>query len=91
MLVVSRVPPEITSALDGSMHLTRRRLLLGAAAIPALAGADRVSRSIAGIVGSAVRAVRPPVDGTSATRCARCGAGDHAMLDTRCPAAKRVV
>ena len=71
--------------------LTRRRLLLGAAAIPALIAADRALRSITGVVGSTVRAVRPPSDGTSATRCARCGARDHGMLDPRCPSAKRVI
>lgn len=77
--------------MDGQSRITRRRLLLGAAAIPALAAADRAARSIAGVVGSTVRAIRPPADGTSATRCARCGARDHAMLDARCPAAKRVI
>jgi hypothetical protein len=73
------------------MHLTRRRLLLGAAAIPAVAAADRATRSIAGVIGTAVRGARPPADGTSATRCALCGASDHAMLDPRCPAARRVL
>ena len=77
--------------MDGRTHLTRRRLLVGAAAIPALAAANHAARSLAGVVGSTVRAVRPPADGTSATRCARCGARDHAMLDPRCPAAKRVI
>jgi hypothetical protein len=73
------------------MHLTRRRLLLGAAAIPAVAAAERAARSIAGVVGTTVRAIRPQAEGTSANRCARCGAGDHAMLDPRCPTAKRVI
>ena len=77
--------------MDGRAHLTRRRLLLGAAAIPALAAANHAARSVAGVVGNTVRAVRPPADGTSATRCARCGARDHAMLDPRCPSAKRVI
>ena len=76
--------------MAGQSRLTRRRLLLGAAAIPALFAAERATRSIAGIVGSSVRAARPPADGTSATRCARCGGRDHAMLDPRCPAARRV-
>jgi hypothetical protein len=77
--------------MEGRMHLTRRRLLLGAAAIPALAAAERATHSIAGVIASTVRAIRPPADGTSATRCARCGAPDHAMLDPRCPIAKRVI
>jgi hypothetical protein len=77
--------------MDERTHLTRRQLLLGAAAIPALAAANHAARSVAGVVGSTVRAVRPQANGTSATRCARCGARDHAMLDPRCPSAKRVI
>ncbi|MFH0751251.1 MAG: hypothetical protein V2B17_05395 [Chloroflexota bacterium] len=73
------------------MHLTRRRLLAAAAAIPALAAAERATHSMASVIGSTVRSVRPPADGTSATRCALCGARDHSMLDPRCPSAKRVV
>jgi hypothetical protein len=73
------------------MHLTRRRLLLAAAALPALAGLDRAGRSVGVLVGGAVRAARPAADGTSATRCATCGGRDHAMLDRRCPAARKVV
>jgi hypothetical protein len=34
---------------------------------------------------------RPAAAGTSATRCAACGAPEHAMLDRRCPAAPRVI
>jgi hypothetical protein len=90
LLQVSR-PTGDRFVMDPRTHLTRRRLLVGAAAIPALFAADRAARSIAGVVGSTVRAVRPPADGTSATRCARCGARDHGMLDPRCPAAKRVI
>jgi len=86
-----RVPRRPGSELERRMHLTRRRLLLGAAAIPAVAAADHATRAIAGVIGTAVRAARPPADGTSATRCAFCGASDHAMLDPRCPAARRVV
>ncbi len=73
------------------MSLSRRRLLAAAAAAPALLLAGRSLRAAGGAVGGAIRAVRPPADGTSATRCALCGAGDHAMLDPRCPAARRVV
>ncbi len=66
--------------------VTRRALLLplGAVAAASLLG---------GLVVSARDAVRrrPAASGTSATRCAQCGAGDHAMLDVRCPAAPRVL
>jgi hypothetical protein len=41
-------------------------------------------------VGRAIGSMRPATDGTSATRCALCGAVDHAMLDPRCPRALRV-
>lgn len=34
---------------------------------------------------------RPGAEGRSSERCARCGAGDHTMLDRRCPAAPEVV
>jgi hypothetical protein len=67
--------------------LSRRRLLIPlaaatttyivAAAIPAL------SRTVA--------RARPAAWGTSATRCAQCGARGHTMLDARCPLAPRVL
>ena len=83
------VPPDLAE-VESRMPLTRRRLLLGAAAIPALAGLERAGRSLGGLAVGAIRAARPPADGTSATRCARCGARDHAMLDACCPAAPKV-
>jgi hypothetical protein len=72
------------------MSLTRRRLLVAVAALPALLLVERGLRSVGNVIGGAIRAVRPAADGTTATRCALCGASDHAMLDPRCPAAKRV-
>jgi hypothetical protein len=67
--------------------LTRRRLLAATAALPILAA---VQRGLEGLR-SAAATVRPPGSGTSATRCAQCGAADHAMLDPRCPSAPRVL
>jgi hypothetical protein len=72
------------------MGLTRRRLVAAAVAGPALFLVGRGLRRAGDLVDGAVRAARPPADGTSATRCARCGAADHAMLDPGCPLAKRV-
>jgi len=73
------------------MSLSRRGLLTAVVAAPALFVAGRGLRVAGEAVGGAIRAVRPPANGTSATRCAHCGAADHAMLDPRCPAAKRVI
>lgn len=80
----------VFSQVEGGMSLTRRRLLAAAAAVPALVVVERGLRAAGDLVTGAARAVRPPADGTSVTRCALCGARDHAMLDPRCPAAKRV-
>jgi hypothetical protein len=68
--------------------LTRRRLLIATGAVTAFAAAERGTRLASEVVGRAVAAMRPAPDGTSATRCALCGAGDHAMLDPRCPRAR---
>lgn len=73
------------------MHLSRRRLLVTAAAVPAVLVADRGIRAVIDGARAAAGALRPPAFGTSATRCALCGATDHAMLDPRCPAAKPVL
>jgi hypothetical protein len=65
--------------------LSRRRLLIPLAAATvtyAVAAAIPAARAAA--------ARRPAPSGTSATRCAQCGANDHTMLDRRCPAAPRV-
>jgi hypothetical protein len=73
------------------MSLARRRLLVAAASVPVLLLVERGLRSVGDVIDGAIRAVRPAADGTSATRCALCGASDHAMLEPRCPAAKRVI
>jgi hypothetical protein len=70
------------------MPLTRRHLLIAAGAVSAFAVAERGARVAGEAVGRAVTAMRPAADGTSATRCALCGATDHAMLDPRCPRAR---
>lgn len=70
------------------MRLTRRNLLIAAGAVSAFAIAERGTRVASEAVGRAVTAMRPAADGTSATRCALCGAADHAMLDPRCPRAR---
>ena len=72
------------------MRLTRRQILAVTVSTPILVVAGRGIRLAGDAVGGAIRAARPPADGTSATRCARCGAPDHGMLDPRCPAARRV-
>lgn len=66
----------------------RRRRVLGAlAAAPALVAGSRLVA--AGL--RAVPAVRPPGSGSSAGRCAQCGATGHTMLDPSCPAAPGVM
>jgi hypothetical protein len=67
------------------MRLTRRHLLTAAGAVSAFAITERAVRTGTTVVGAALGAMRPPVAGTSADRCALCGSPDHAMLDPRCP------
>lgn len=67
--------------------LTRRRLLVPLAALTA-------TSAFSGTLAARRRVMlpsRPLASGTSATRCAQCGAHDHTMLDRRCPAAPRVI
>lgn len=70
------------------MPVARRQLLIAAAVVPTSFVAGRAARAVDGSVQAAVsgaaRAARPEPAGTSATRCARCGAPDHTMLDPRC-------
>ncbi|HEY6958138.1 MAG TPA: hypothetical protein VI814_04880 [Candidatus Limnocylindria bacterium] len=65
--------------------LSRRRLLVPFAAAT-------FTYALAAIVPAARAAAarRPAAWGTSATRCAQCGAQGHTMLDPRCPRAPRV-
>ena len=73
------------------MPLTRREILRIGAFAPAGFVAGRAAAKVSDAVTRAASALRPKATGTSATRCAACGAGDHTMLDPRCPAAKRVI
>jgi hypothetical protein len=73
------------------MAVSRRNLLLAVASLPALAIVHRGTDLVAGAITGAARAARPGADGTSATRCAQCGAADHTMLDPRCPLAPKVL
>lgn len=73
------------------MQLTRRRLLAATGAAAALVIVERASGTLTGVATRAVSAIRPTASGTSATRCAQCGASDHTMLDPRCPMAPRVL
>ena len=67
-------------------HLTRRRLL----ALAGVAPLALVVGPVAGWLRAATGVLRPPSAGTTATRCAACGATDHTMLDPACPASPRV-
>jgi hypothetical protein len=72
---------------------SRRRLLVAAAAVPLALAATRlgdVLRVAGDVRRAATDAVRPPESGSTATRCAACGAAGHGMLDPSCPAAPRV-
>ena len=73
------------------MGVSRRGLLILAGAIPAAALSGRAIGIVADAVGKAAQAARPGGNGTSATRCAQCGASEHTMLDPRCPLAPRVL
>ena len=73
------------------MPIHRRELLLAAIVVPAAAAAGAVAARFADGVRAAAPRLRPQADGTSATRCAACGGRNHAMLNPRCPAARRVL
>ena len=73
------------------MPLTRREILRIGAFVPVGFVASRAVAAVSGAVTRAASGLRPQAAGTSATRCAACGASDHTMLDPRCPAAKRVI
>jgi hypothetical protein len=66
---------------------SRRRLLATLAGAP-LAGA---AAATATRLGANAAVLRPGARGSSAQRCAQCGATDHAMLDAACPASPEVV
>jgi hypothetical protein len=71
--------------------VTRRELLRIGAFAPVGFVAGRAVTALGRAITRSARGLRPPAAGTSATRCAVCGADDHTMLDARCPAAKRVI
>jgi hypothetical protein len=73
------------------MHVTRRRLLEVAAAVPAGVALAALGARASQVMLGAASSFRPSADGTSATRCALCGGADHAMLDPGCPAARKVI
>lgn len=64
---------------------TTRRRMLGVLATVPLVGV--LAHRLSGMLPRAWS--RPAADGTSATRCAACGASGHAMLDPLCPARPR--
>jgi hypothetical protein len=73
------------------MPLTRRAVLEIVACVPAGFLAASALTAAGRLVTRAAGGLRPTPTGTSATRCAQCGASDHTMLDPRCPAAPRVI
>ena len=73
------------------MDVSRRHVLIAAAALPAVAVAGRAAETVVRAANGAIMAIRPVPRGTSGTCCAQCGAHDHGMLDPRCPLAPRVL
>jgi hypothetical protein len=71
--------------------LTRRDLLRIGAFAPVGFVVGRAATALGGVIARSAPGLRPAATGTSATRCAACGAHDHTMLDPRCPAARRVI
>lgn len=72
------------------MRISRRRLLRLASALPVGMALVPLAAIYARALAGAAAQIRPAPMGTSATRCAACGAPDHAMLDATCPAHPRV-
>lgn len=70
------------------MPVSRRRLLQVASLGPILL-AGVAARDVLHSLTAAARSLRPRPDGTTATRCAACGAAGHAML--QCPSLPRVL
>jgi hypothetical protein len=69
-------------------RISRRSLLVAAVLAPAALAVDEVVHGAArGMTTVAASLLRPPRSGSSSRRCGRCGGGDHAMLDPRCPSA----
>jgi hypothetical protein len=72
------------------VRISRRQALVVAASVPAGFLVGVIANVVGTIVARAAPGLRPAAVGTSASRCAACGAGDHAMLDPSCPAARKV-
>jgi hypothetical protein len=72
------------------MSLSRRRLLWLSFVLPVGALVGTVAKAHDRITRGMAARVRPSPSGTSAARCAMCGAGGHTMLDDACPARRRV-
>ena len=68
------------------LEITRRGLLVALVTAPLAVAADRLVEGIE----RGAPLVRPPAGGSSAGRCGRCGAADHAMLSPSCAAAPLV-
>ena len=73
------------------MALHRRELLRLLLLAPAGLAAAGAIRTIEAAIATAAPGLRPIAAGTSATRCAACGATGHGMLDPGCPARPRVI
>ncbi len=73
------------------MRISRRHLLAASAAVSVVFIAERGVRFAADGARAVAGALRPPAQGTSATRCALCGSAQHTMLDPRCPIARKVI
>lgn len=73
------------------MPLIRREFLRIGALVSVGFVAGRAATALGRAISRSAPGLRPRAAGTSATRCAACGASDHTMLDPRCPAAKRVI
>jgi hypothetical protein len=73
------------------MPLTRRAVLRAAVVAPVGLAVASAAAAVARLVTATAPSLRPAASGTSATRCAACGATGHGMLDRDCPAAPRVL
>jgi hypothetical protein len=73
------------------VRISRRHLLEAAGVVPIGLILTVLGARASQVLVDAAPSLRPTGGGTSATRCALCGASDHAMLDPRCPAARQVL
>jgi len=73
------------------MPLSRRTVLRTAVLAPVGLVVASAAAGVARVITASAPSLRPTATGTSATRCAACGAAGHGMLDRECPAAPRVL